>query len=484
MASEPPSPGWPEEEILDVIPASAETGIRPAEGDFLDVVPVTVVGSDQPLSLPLCPPPQPQPGFWFGAVASFAMFVVCQVIIPLGVAVVYIVFTAIAAPEARKVLEGINTPEGMKEFQSETSMLLLVSAHVPMIVFSVLALRLVAGRNWRREVAIRFPSFTHLGLIVLGFPALPILAGGAYMLAQQYVPGLAKVPALFLSQLAMIATLGVLWLLGLAVRGHDPKKDLARSPLKAQWLVGGGLALIAILVASATVLLISPISPTMPPSIAEMDKGMEELVKDTRNWYLPVALLVIAVMPAFSEELWCRAFLGRGMVGQYGPVLGVMITSYFFGAIHVLPHQGVMAMLMGLVLHYAYLTTRSLVAPMLLHFLNNGISVLGSAFGGEAEKVDTAPEHIPLALYGTAFVLLVAVALALYQSRARLVRVEGPPFLPRWQPPYPGVVLPPPGSGTIISHPWPHVALVAFVLLAFGAFATVYVLSSLGYSLP
>src|SRR5262249_60205782 len=135
------------------------------------------------------------------------------------------------------------------------------------------------------------------------------------------------------------------------------------------------------------------------------------------SWYLAVAVLVIAVMPAFSEEIWCRAFLGRGFIGQYGVVVGVMMASYFFGAIHILPHQGIMAMLMGLVLHYAYLTTRSLLAPMLLHFLNNATSVLGTALGEETAKVDAAPEQIAMSLYASALVLLIAVGLALYQSR-------------------------------------------------------------------
>ena len=59
----------------------------------------------------------------------------------------------------------------------------------------------------------------------------------------------------------------------------------------------------------------------------------------------------------------------------------------------------------------------------------------------------------------SALVLMLAVGLALYQSRARLVRREEPLFVPPWQPPHPGVALPPPGSGTAVSHPWPHFAL-------------------------
>jgi membrane protease YdiL (CAAX protease family) len=484
MTSETPIPDRPDENILDVVPfapadviPTVETGITPAP-------PLTPLDREPTRSSLFSPQSPPQPGFWFGVLATLFMFILCQIMIPIVVMIVYLVGKAILSSAGMKTLEAAGTPEGQKQLTTETAMMLLVSAHVPMILFGLLALRVVAGRNWWREVAVRLPSFTHLILLVLGYPALPILAGGVYLMAKEFVPGLAEAPALILSQLALVGVFGLAWLLGRVVRGHDPKKDLVRSPLATQSFVGAGVLVVGVGVCVAVIQLVLPYMPEMPQAIKELDKGMEDLVQDARNWSLPLAVLVVAVMPAFSEEIWCRAFLGRGFVGQYGPVIGVMMTSYFFGAIHILPHQGVMAMMMGLVLHYSYLTTRSMLAPMLLHFLNNATSVLGAVLGEETAKVDAAPEEIALSLYVSAFVLLIAVGLALYQSRARLVRVAEPFIEPPWQPPYPGVALPPPGSGTAVSHPWPHPAILALVVLAFGCFATVFALASMGIHLP
>src|SRR5262249_51672781 len=207
------------------------------------------------------------------------------------------------------------------------------------------------------------------------------------------VPGLGDAPALILSQMAMIGLLSALWLTARGQRGHDPKRDLARSPVSRQLLIGLILAAVGLATARGCLLLLARIFPPMP-ALAQLDQGMEDLLLETRAWPLLVAVLVIAVMPAFSEEIWCRAFLGRGLLGQYGVVCGVLITSYFFGAMHILPHQGAMAMFMGLVLHYAYITTRSLLAPMLLHFLNNATSVLAPLLGSVAENIDTAPEKM------------------------------------------------------------------------------------------
>src|SRR5262249_50375847 len=415
--------------------------------------------------------------------ATLVMFVVCQVAIPLVVGVVLlIVYSAGSASPMARLQELSGSKEGMREFNNLVAMPLLVSAHVPMILLGVVALRIFAGRHWYREIALRLPSLRHFLLLLVGFPALPILAGGAYWLAQHVVPGLGYFPALVLSQLALIGILGGIWLLTREQLGHDPKLDLAGSPVRRQWLAASILLCVGLATVGGVLFLTTRAFPPIA-FLHEMDQSMESLVEETRTWPALVAVLVIAVMPAFSEEIWCRAFLGRGLVGQYGVVCGVLITSYFFGAIHVLPHQGTMAMLMGLVLHYAYITTRSLLAPMLLHFLNNATSVLGPLLGDVAKNVDTDPDRMPISIYVCALLLLAAVAVGLYQSRARIVRSEGLEVL-GWRPAYPGVALPPPGSGATISSAELSLATCTLVFVAFGGFAMLFTLGTLGYRIP
>ncbi len=113
---------------------------------------------------------------------------------------------------------------------------------------------------------------------------------------------------------------------------------------------------------------------------------------------------------------------------------------------------------MGLALHFTYLMTRSLYVPMLLHFLNNSLSVIADKLPYEArerlENIDTNPAGIPWPVLAASACLLVAVGWALYASRGRLVRTDGSD-LPPWQPPFAGVAHPPPGSGTAVAYPWP-----------------------------
>jgi membrane protease YdiL (CAAX protease family) len=196
--------------------------------------------------------------------------------------------------------------------------------------------------------------------------------------------------------------------------------------------------------------------------------GMEEAVKTFGSWPAAFGVLVIGLGPGIGEELWCRGFLGRGLVGRYG-WLGVVATSFFFGLIHVDPPQATYAMAAGLWLHFVYLTTRSLWMPMLLHFLNNSISVLATHIEA-LQAVDDKVGDLPPYVFAGAALLLAAVGFALYQSRARLASVfgDGPP---PWQPPFPGVEYPPPGCGTRVAHPWPSLAAILAFFAALAAFA-------------
>jgi membrane protease YdiL (CAAX protease family) len=197
--------------------------------------------------------------------------------------------------------------------------------------------------------------------------------------------------------------------------------------------------------------------------------GMEQLVEQFRTWPAGFAVLVIGLGPGIGEELWCRAFLGRGFVGRYGVIAGILLTSFFFGAIHVDPPQGTMAMLMGIFLHYVYLTTRSLWMPMLLHFLNNATSVLAGHLP-RLRFIDTEPEKIPFVVFLMAGLLLGAIAWALYRCRTRLA-VFGENGLVPWRPDFPSVEFPPQDDIIVINRPWPGWMASSLVLAGILSFA-------------
>jgi membrane protease YdiL (CAAX protease family) len=275
-------------------------------------------------------------------------------------------------------------------FQSEVVRNSLMHAfavtEICVILFSWVVIRLIVGADWKRKLALRRPGLTHTTLAVLGLPALWIVGTGAYATATNV----------------------------LGIPGME------------------------------TIL-------KHVPGLGEMDiPFLKTLMDGIKRWPPALAILIIGLGPGIGEELWCRGFLGRGLVGRYGVVVGIVLTSFFFGLIHLDPAQGTMAMLMGVCLHFIYQTTRSLWLPILLHFFNNSLSVIAVHFPA-LDALEEHPERF-YALFAASGALAAAIGYALYQSRARLAPVR-PGVGPHWQPDYPSVEHPPNGSGVIVVYP-------------------------------
>lgn len=97
------------------------------------------------------------------------------------------------------------------------------------------------------------------------------------------------------------------------------------------------------------------------------------------------AVLALVVAAPVLEELLCRGVVLGALRKRYGVVLAWLISSLFFGVLHVHPMLVVNAFVIGLILGYIYIVTESLWAPMILHALNNGVAylLLMAGFGSQ-----------------------------------------------------------------------------------------------------
>lgn len=89
----------------------------------------------------------------------------------------------------------------------------------------------------------------------------------------------------------------------------------------------------------------------------------------------PQLLVIVGVGPAIGEEIIFRGVIGRGLTARWGVVRGVLLTSLLFAIAHVSPSHALATIPIGIFLHVTYLATGSLWAPILVHFLNNALSV-------------------------------------------------------------------------------------------------------------
>jgi uncharacterized protein len=242
--------------------------------------------------------------------------------------------------------------------------------------------------------------------------------------------------------------------------GKDWKRCLAVRLPSAAHVVLVLLGLPAVMVLGDVV---QQLAAKVHPGLKAAEKTMEAV----SDWPWVLAVLAIGLGPALGEELWCRGFLGRGLVGRYGPIGGIVLTSLMFGLMHIDPPQAAGACALGLALHFVYLTTRSLLMPMLMHFLNNATVALVTSSNAPRlaplTALERAPSNSPL-IGLTALFLLLAAGYALYACRARLVALTEE--LAAWKPDFPGVDYPPPGSKTIVVRPALSAVLWGLVIIA------------------
>ena len=89
---------------------------------------------------------------------------------------------------------------------------------------------------------------------------------------------------------------------------------------------------------------------------------------------MALSYIAIAVTPALVEEFATRGMV-MGTARQYGELFGLITSATFFALMHGNLVQIPFAFMMGLVIGFAVIKTGSVVTGMVIHFLNNAISV-------------------------------------------------------------------------------------------------------------
>lgn len=113
---------------------------------------------------------------------------------------------------------------------------------------------------------------------------------------------------------------------------------------------------------------------TMEETLQTMVKGL--LVMDTPA-ELFLNLLVIAVLPAIGEELIFRSILQQQLQRIFRrPAMAIWLTAVIFSAIHFQFEGFLPRVVLGAALGYLFYWTRSLWAPILAHFVTNGMQVV------------------------------------------------------------------------------------------------------------
>lgn len=158
---------------------------------------------------------------------------------------------------------------------------------------------------------------------------------------------------------------------------------------------------------------------------------INDFVMDLSAYPFWLSFLVVAIFPSLFEE-----FMIRGAIcAEYEGVSikkASIITGLFFGIMHMNFHQSIYTGLFGVLYAYLLYQTRSIWAPILLHFINNGLAVVLAYSESYVTWNDNIWNDTPmfLAIYGGASLVLAPVFIiclkkirAVYQESNK--KIEG-----------------------------------------------------------
>ena len=117
------------------------------------------------------------------------------------------------------------------------------------------------------------------------------------------------------------------------------------------------------------------------------------LLIDTKTFGVMILnLIIIAIIPAIGEELLFRGVFQKISYKLFrSGHIAVWVTGFFFSAIHFQFYGFIPRFILGLTFGYLFLWSRTLWLPIISHFINNAVPVVG-AYVQNWDKINTHSE--------------------------------------------------------------------------------------------
>jgi len=129
---------------------------------------------------------------------------------------------------------------------------------------------------------------------------------------------------------------------------------------------------------------------TLPDWLSSVENWMrsmeEQLARQTESFLkmnnfsdLLINMLIIAIVPAFFEELFFRGLIQSFLLEWFRkPWVAILLTSLFFSGVHLQFYGFLPRFILGLVLGYLFYYSGSLWLSVFFHFTNNALCIVFS----------------------------------------------------------------------------------------------------------
>ena len=134
-------------------------------------------------------------------------------------------------------------------------------------------------------------------------------------------------------------------------------------------------ALYAVIITCITMICFAPLSNLFIYAVQSIGFKYYSSYIDVSSFLMYiVALFVHCAVPAFTEEILFRGMVCNGLK-KVNTHLAVILSALMFSLMHGTPLQTIHQFVIGIVLGYVFIKSSNLWIPILIHFLNNSISI-------------------------------------------------------------------------------------------------------------
>ena len=134
----------------------------------------------------------------------------------------------------------------------------------------------------------------------------------------------------------------------------------------------------------------------------EAYKQLSDFISNISGWDIPLAFIVLAILPAFFEELTFRGVILNSCEKNMGSIRTVFVVGFCFALFHGAPEQTIYQFIAGCLFAFVAVRSGSILPGIMMHFINNGIVVLF----GACRLYD---ENGALAISNTANIILIVL---------------------------------------------------------------------------
>jgi uncharacterized protein len=153
-----------------------------------------------------------------------------------------------------------------------------------------------------------------------------------------------------------------------------------------------------------------PLPEAIKPFVENMRQSIERmyriLVASDSVPELLFVILVVALVPAISEEVLFRGLVQRNFEFSFGLAGGGIAAGIIFGLYHLNPFSLVPLMVLGILFGLLVYKTGSILSAMVAHFVNNLTAILAVYIRGADSFVASEGNSITLSLLLVMFVSL------------------------------------------------------------------------------